>query len=52
MDITCSQNGRNRSGFNILTGTSTGKRPSGSPRRRWEGNIRLELEEIGINMRN
>ena len=27
---------------------STGKRPLGRPRRRWEDNIRMDLEEIGI----
>ena len=37
-----------RSAFKILTG----KRPIGRPRRRWEGNIRIHLKEIGINMRN
>ena len=30
-----------RSAFKILTGKSTGKRPLGRPRRRWEGNIRM-----------
>ena len=30
----------------------TGKRPLGRPRRWWENNIRMDLEEIGINMRN
>ena len=28
-----------RSAFKILTGKSTGKRPLGRPRRRWEDNI-------------
>ena len=41
-----------RSSFKILTGTPTGKRPLGRPRRRWEDNIRMDLKEIGINMRN
>ena len=36
----------------ILTGKPTGKRPLGRPRRRWEDNIRMNLEEIGINTRN
>ena len=27
----------------------TGKRPLGRPMRRWEDNIRMDLEEIGIN---
>ena len=38
-----------RNGFTILTGKFTGKRPLGRPRRRWEDNIRMNLEEIGIN---
>ena len=41
-----------RSAFKILTGTPTGKRPSGRPRRRWEDNIRMDLPEIGINAGN
>ena len=41
-----------RSAFKILTCTPTGKRPLGRPRRRWEYNIRMDLKEIGINMRN
>ena len=41
-----------RSAFNILTGKPTGKRPLGRLRRRWEGNIRMDPKEIGINTRN
>jgi hypothetical protein len=41
-----------RNGFIILTGTPTEKRPLGRPRHRWEDNIRMDLLEIGINMRN
>ena len=41
-----------RGAFKILTGTFTGRRPLGSPRRRWEENIRMNLKEIGINTRN
>ena len=37
-----------RSASKILTGSPTGKRPLGRPRRRWEDNIRMDLEEIGI----
>ena len=40
------------SAFKILTGKPTGKRPLGRPRRRWEDNIRMDLEEIGINTGN
>ena len=41
-----------RSAFKILTCKPTGKRPLGRPRGRWEGNIRMDLEEIGISTRN
>ena len=40
-----------RSAFKIIT-KPTGKRPSGRPRRRWEGNIRIDHEEIGMNAGN
>ena len=35
-----------RSAFKILTGKPTGNRRLGSPRRRWEDNIRMGLKEI------
>ena len=38
--------------FNILIGTPIGKRPLGRPSCIWEGNIRMDLKEIGINTRN
>ena len=41
-----------RTAFKILTVKPTGKRPLGRPRRRWEDNIRMDLEEIGINAGN
>ena len=41
-----------RSAFKILTGKPTAKRQLGRPRRRCEGNIRMDLKEIGINARN
>ena len=41
-----------RSAFKILAGKPTGKRPLRRPRRRWEDNIRMDLEEIGINVGN
>ena len=41
-----------RSAFKILTGKPTGKRPLGRPRRRWEDNIRMDLQEIDINAGN
>ena len=41
-----------RSAFKMLTGKPTGKRPLGRARRRWEDNIRMDLEEIAIRARN
>ena len=38
-----------RSAFKILTDKPTGKRPLG---RKWEDNIRMDLEEIGFNAGN
>ena len=43
---------KGRSAFTILTGIPTGKRPLGWPRHRWEDNILMDLEEIGINAGN
>ena len=41
-----------RSAFKTLTGKPPGKRPLGRPRCRWEDNIRMGLEGIGINVGN
>ena len=43
---------KSSSSLKILTSKPTGKRPLRRPRRRWEDNIRMDLEEIGINRRN
>ena len=43
---------KGRSAFKILAGKPIGKRPLGTPRRRWEDNIRMDLKEICINTRN
>ena len=31
----------------VLVGKPEGKRPLGRPRRRWENNIKMDLEEVG-----
>ena len=41
-----------RIAFKMLIGKPTGKRPLGRPMRRWEDNIKMDLEEIGINAGN
>ena len=43
---------KGRSAFKILTGTSSEKKPLGSPRRKWQDNITMDLNEICINTRN
>ena len=40
------------SAFKNLTGTPTGNILLGRPSNSWEDNIRIDLKEIGINMRN
>jgi hypothetical protein len=41
-----------RSALKFLASKPTGKRPLGWPRRRWEDNIRMDLNEIDISTRN
>ena len=38
-----------RSAFKILKSKPTGKIPLGRPRRRWEDNIRMDLEENWVD---
>jgi hypothetical protein len=40
--------GEVRGAYNILVGRPEGRRPLGRPRRRWEGNIKMDLREIGF----
>jgi hypothetical protein len=39
--------GETRNAYRVLVGKPEGKRPLGTPRRRWGGNIRMDLREIG-----
>jgi hypothetical protein len=39
--------GAKRNAYRILVGHPEEKRPLGTPRRRWEDNIRMDLREIG-----
>jgi hypothetical protein len=38
--------GEGRVAYWILVGTPEGRRPLGSPRRRW-GNVKIDLQELG-----
>ena len=33
----------------VLVGKPKGKRPLGRPRHRWEDNIKMDLEEVGMD---
>jgi hypothetical protein len=39
--------GDERGVYKVLTGKPEGKRPLARPRRRWENNIRMDLQEVG-----
>jgi hypothetical protein len=39
--------GEGRDVHRVLVGKPEGKRPLGRPRRRWEDNIRMDLQEVG-----
>jgi hypothetical protein len=44
---TCSMDGEKRGVYRVWVGKPEGKRPLGRPRRRWEDNIKIELQEVG-----
>ena len=39
--------GEGRGVYRVLVGKPEGKRPLGRPRRRWEDNIKVNLQEVG-----
>ena len=39
--------GEGRGVHRVLVGKPEGKRPLGRPRRRWEDNIKMDLQEVG-----
>jgi len=43
----CSAYGEGRGVYLILVGKPEGRRPLGRPRRRWEDNIKVDLQEVG-----
>jgi hypothetical protein len=44
--------GEGRGVYRVLVGKSEGSRPLGRPRRRWDGNIKLDFRKTGINGAN
>ena len=46
----CSTYGEKRGVYRVLMGKPEGKRPLGRPRRRWEDNIKTDLQEVGCGV--
>ena len=44
--------GKDRGVHRVLVGKSEGKRPLGRPRHRWEDNIKMDLQEVGVGRRD
>jgi hypothetical protein len=42
--------GEKRGAYRILVGRPEGRRPPGRPRRRWEDNIKMDLQDVGWGM--
>jgi hypothetical protein len=40
--------GEGRGVHRVLVAKPEGKRPLGRPRRRWEDNIKIDLQEVGV----
>jgi hypothetical protein len=47
MGRACGTNGEKRNAYRILIGKPQGKIPLERPRRRWEDNIKMDLNEMG-----
>ena len=41
-----------RNAYRVFVGKPESKRPLGRPRRRWEGNIKINLREVGFDPRD
>ena len=44
--------GEDRGVHRVLVGKPEGKRPLGRPRRSWEDNIKMDLQEVGVGRGN
>jgi len=42
--------GRRRGVYKVLVGKPERKRPLGRPKRRWEDNIKMDLQEVGCGV--
>jgi hypothetical protein len=46
----CSADRERRDLYRVLVGKSEGKRPLGRPRRRWEDNIKMDLQKLDVGV--
>ena len=44
--------GERRGAYRVLVGKHEGERPLGRPRGRWEDNIKIDLQEVGLGDRD
>jgi hypothetical protein len=44
----CRADGEKRGVYRVLVGKPEEKRPLGRPRRRWEDNIKMDIQEVGM----
>jgi len=47
MSGACGAYGGGEGVYRVLVGKPEGKKPPGRPKRRWEGNIKMDLQEVG-----
>jgi hypothetical protein len=50
MGVVLARMGEERGAYRILVGRPEGRRPFERPRRRWENNIKIDLQEVGWGM--
>ena len=50
MGGTYSTYGERRGVLRVLVGKTEGKRPLGRPRRRWDENVKMDLQEVGCGV--
>ena len=50
MSRACSTYRERRGVYRVLVGKPGGERPLGRPRRRWEDNIKMHLQEVGCGV--
>jgi hypothetical protein len=51
MSGACSTNGERRDVYRVLVGKPEGKSTLARPRRRWEYNIKMDFQEVGLGQR-